>query len=384
MRKIGVVTVARSDYWIYWPILKEIQKTPGLELGLFAGGMHLASNFGNTVSFIEKDGFPIVGRVSMLLDSDTPEAISKSMGLGVLGFGQAYSVYRPDLLLVLGDRFEMLAAGAAALPFKIPLVHIHGGERTEGAIDEAIRHSITKMSHLHFPANEIYAGRLRRMGEQDWRIVVSGAPSLDNLRTFSFEQPDRIVKKFHLRQGKPRVLVTYHPVTLEHENTKEHIESLCLALEALGDADVIFTYPNADTGNRKIVEPIKRFCQKHPHAQLVVNLGPDYFNMLRVVDVMVGNSSSGLIETPFFELPVVNIGNRQKGRVRGVNVIDCGYGAGEIKTALKQALTPEFRRSLQGMENPYGNGHAARKIVKRLKDVAINDDLLMKQFVDKL
>ncbi len=382
MRTIGVVTVARSDYGIYLPVLRRIQDDPDLQLHLLVAGAHLAPAFGLTVRDIEADGFPIGERVEMLLSSDTPTSIAKSMGLGIIGFAQAYERRRPDILLVLGDRFEMHAAVTAALPFNIPVAHIHGGELTLGAMDDALRHAITKMSHLHFVATQVYAQRVIQMGEEPWRVTVSGAPGLDNLygaRLFSREE---LGAQLGLEPHVPFLLVTVHPVTLEHEQTETQMRETLAALAAVG-LPVVFTYPNADTRHHTIVQMIHEFTATHPQAQSVVNFGtPGYFSAMRWATAMVGNSSSGIIEAASFKLPVVNIGSRQQGRVRGRNVIDVPCERAAIQTAIEQAMSEEFRAGLADLVNPYGDGHAAERIVERLKSVPLDSRLLHKRFHD--
>lgn len=382
MRTIGVVTVSRSDYGIYLPVLRRIREDSDLRLRLFVTGMHLSPEFGLTVQTIEQDGFEISERVEVLLSSDTPEGIAKSMGLGTIGFAQAYAHSRPDILLVLGDRFEMHAAVVAALPFNIPVAHIHGGELTEGAIDDAIRHSITKMSHLHFVATEVYARRAIQMGEEPWRVVVSGAPSLDNLHQVQLFNHEELEKRYEIDLVDLFILVTYHPVTLEYEQTEWHITELLAALE-ICDLHVVFTMPNADTGGRTIARMIGEFAATHSFAQAVDNLGTQgYFSMMALAAAMVGNSSSGIIEAASFELPVVNVGNRQRGRVRSLNVIDVDYNRTSIIEGIRRALAPEFRARLRGIRNSYGSGVASEKIVKVLKQVQLNDELVMKRFYD--
>ncbi len=380
MRTIGVVTVARSDYGLYLPVLRRIQAEPDLHLHLIVAGTHLSPDFGLTVREIERSGFPIGERVEMLLSSDTPEGIAKSMGLGTIGFAQAYARFRPDILLVLGDRFEMHAAVVAALPFAIPVAHIHGGELTLGAIDDALRHSITKMSHLHFVATEEYARRVIQMGEEPWRVTVSGSPGLDSLlstRPFNREELER---RYRLDLSAPFLLVTYHPVTLETEQLETQMNELLAALDEVG-MSTVFTYPNADTRSRLVIQMTREYAAARPHVQVVVNLGtPGYVSAMRLAAAMVGNSSSGIIEAASFRLPVVNIGIRQQGRTRGKNVIDVGYGREEIVAGIRKALSPEFRASLADLTNPYGDGHAAERIVRRLKEVELNDQLLRKRF----
>jgi len=382
VRTIGVVSVGRSDYSYYLPILRRIQAEPELRLCLIVGGMHLSPEFGLTVKEIEVDGFLINERVEMLLSSDTPEGIAKSIGLGVISFGQVFAHQRLDLLLLLGDRFEMLAAATAMLPFAIPMAHIAGGEATEGLIDEAIRHSITKMSHLHFVSTARYRERVVQMGEEPWRVIVSGAPSLDNLREIPLLSFDETERRIGVTLKPAPVLVTFHPVTLEYGDTSVHITEL---LAALDDASlpVLFTYPNADTQGRIIIQQIDRYVSARNASHVVTNLGTQaYYSLLRYAAAMVGNSSSGIIEAASFELPVVNVGNRQKGRAHGRNVLDVPCERAAIVSGIRKAVDPEFRRSLAGLQNPYGNGSAAEKIVQVLRQTPLDRNLLVKTFYD--
>ena len=380
MRTIGVVTVARSDYGIYRPVLRRIQRDPQLRLLLIAAGMHLSPQFGMTVDAIEEDGFPVDERVEMLLSSDTPEGIAKSVGLGTIGFAQVYSRNRPDILLVLGDRFEMLAAAAASLPFKIPVAHIHGGESTEGAIDESIRHSITKMSHLHFASTDVYARRIVQMGEEPWRVTVSGSPTLDNIDELRLLSRQELEVRIGLDLSSPTLLVTYHPVTLEYEQTETQMTELLSALDQIA-MPVVLTYPNADTGNQTIIRLAEDFMRRNAHARMVVNLGPDaYFSLMEHASAMVGNSSSGIIEAASFKLPVVNLGNRQAGRIRPRNVIDVDCRREAIVEGVRQATSPGFRESLSDLVNPHGDGHAAERIVETLKTVPLDGRLVVKRF----
>ena len=382
VRTIGVVTTARSDYGIYLPVLHRLRADPELDLHLIVSGMHLSPEFGSTQQVIEDDGFTIGDRIEMLLSSDSPEGIAKSMGLGTIGFAQSYARRRPDILLALGDRFEMHSAVVAALPFKIPVAHIHGGESTEGLIDEAIRHSITKMSHIHFVATEAYGRRVVQMGEETWRVVVTGAPSLDNLNGLSPLSDREMKDKYGLDLTEPPLLVTYHPVTLEYEHTKSRVKELLAALEETGRR-TIFTYPNADTAGRVVMDMIRAFTKKNKGHQIVSNLGTvPFFTLMGRAAAMIGNSSSGIIEAASFKLPVVNLGNRQRGRFHGVNVIDVGNSRSEVLAGIEKALTPEFRAGLACLKNAYGDGHASERIVDKLRSVRLDNDLLLKHFHD--
>jgi len=383
MRTIGVVTVGRSDYGIYRPILKRIVSDTSLRLRLFVGGMHLSPQFGLTVRAIESDGYKICQRIDMHLSSDTPEAIAKSMGWGLMGFAQAYRRSCPDILVVLGDRFEMHAAALAALPFNIPVAHIHGGELTQGAIDDALRHSLTKLSHLHFVSTKEYARRVAQLGEEKWRITVSGAPSLDNLKFITLLAKPALEKKQKIMLTPPPLLVTFHPVTLEYTKAAWQTGEILTAIKSIG-LPVIFTLPNADTGGRVIRTMIEEYVRKNDSASICDNLGiQNYFSLMNLAAAMIGNSSSGIIEAPSFKLPVVNIGTRQEGRIRAKNVIDVGYHRDEILAGIRRAISDKFRRGLRALVNPYGNGRAAERIVRLLTNVELNDRLIRKAFQDR-
>ena len=345
--------------------------------------MQLSPEFGLTVQAVEKDGFPIAERVEMLSVSDAPDAIAESIGRGVIGYARALARLGPDLLVVLGDRFDMYPAAVAALPLAIPVAHIHGGELTEGAMDDALRHSMTKLSHLHFVASPEYATRVRQLGEEEWRITVSGSPGLDNLSSTPLLDREEMAAQFGLRLDRPFLLVTFHPVTLEFDQTDRYACELMAALGAAG-LPVVFTQPNADTHWRSICARIDEFRRDHQAAEVVDTLGTQgYFSLMALAAAMVGNSSSGLIEAPSFELPVVNVGTRQGGRLRAANVIDVGYQRHEISEGLSRALDPVFRQSLAGLANPYGDGHAAERIVARLTSVPLGARLLTKRFRDQ-
>jgi UDP-hydrolysing UDP-N-acetyl-D-glucosamine 2-epimerase len=362
------------------PVLRAIEAEPALRLALIVGGTHLAPDFGHTVDRIERDGFRVDDRVEMLLASDSPLGIAKSMGLATMSFAESYARNRPDLLVVTGDRFEMHAAALAALPFTIPVAHLHGGELTAGAIDDALRHSLTKLSHLHFTATADAHDRVVSLGEEPWRVVTSGAPSLDNIAAL----PRLGAAELTLRIGMPLdpapLLVTFHPVTLQHERTAAHIGELLAALDAAG-RPVIFTLPNADTAGRIVRERIIAYAAQHADARISDNLGSAaYFSLMTVAAAMVGNSSSGIIEAASFGLPVVNVGDRQLGRLQARNVIDAVPERGAVLAAIRRACSGSFRAGLTGLVNPYGCGHAAAVIVERLRDVPLDETLSMKRF----
>ena len=380
-KRIGVVTVSRSDYGHLRPVLEALRRAPDLELLLLVAGMHLASEFGLTVRDIEADGFPISARVEMLGGGDTPEAVAAATGRGVAGFGEAFARLRPDVVVVLGDRFEMLAAAVAALPFALPVAHIHGGEVSEGAMDNQIRHAITKLAHLHFASAEPHARRIAAMGEEPWRIHTVGAPGLDRLATTEPLPRAALARELGLPEAGPWLLVTFHPVTLEYRDTAAHIDELLAALEKT-DGFIVITYPNADTAGRLIIERIEEFAGRHPRrCRLAKSLGERlYLSLLRHADLMIGNSSSGLIEAPSFGLPVVNVGSRQRGRLRGANVIDVEPSREDILRGIEGAQALPFRVRARAAANPYGDGHAAPRIVEILRSVPIDVRLVQKRF----
>ena len=383
MRSIGVVTSGRADYGALYPVLHAIQADRSLQLKLFVTGTHVSPLFGETVRLIEADGFPIAARVDIELRSDAPAGIAHSMSRAIGGFAEVFERDRPDVLLVVGDRFEILAVVAAALPFNIPVGHISGGEVTEGAIDDSIRHAVTKMSHLHFAAAEPYRTRLLQLGEEPWRIHVTGEPTLDKLSDMRFLSRGELEKIIGMPLEPAPLLVTFHPETLDVANTVRHAEELLAALAGAG-RPIVFTAPNADTSGRRIRTAIERFVSGHADARLVVNLGNQaYFSLMKVAGAMVGNSSSGIIEAASFELPVVDVGDREKGRLHGKNVLHAPAERRAITRALKAALQPKFRARLRKMRNPYGSGGSAAKIVRVLKSVPLDAKLLRKRFQDR-
>lgn len=379
MRTIGVVTTGRSDFGIYLPVLRKIRGEKGFLLHLIVGGMHLSKEFGFTKDWILKEGFCVGDEVKFSLGSDTPHGTAISMGQALISFAESYSKIKPDVLIVLGDRYEMCAAAIAALPFNIPLVHIHGGELTLGAIDNSIRHSITKMSHLHFVATPEYAKRVVQMGEDPSKVVISGAPSLDNLESILLKKSSDLEKKYGFQLSEAPFLVTFHPVTLEPDPEGRQIGELLAALSEF-DAPMVFSIPNADTRHYAIRKQINEFVHSRKKCWLVDNLGTeDYFSLMSLARVMIGNSSSGLIETPSFELPVVNIGTRQGGRVRAQNVIDVDCDRRSVIFGIRNAIDPSFKEKLKGLNNPYQQGNASKIIVDTLKGVDWSDPMLVKK-----
>jgi UDP-hydrolysing UDP-N-acetyl-D-glucosamine 2-epimerase len=385
VRTVGVVTTSRADYSAYRPLLKALQADAGISLKLYVSGMHLAPEFGSTVRHIENDGFEITERIEVLTSSDSPEGIAKAIGLGLIGFGQAFSRYRPDILVVLGDRFEMLAAALAALPFKIPVAHLYGGELTQGAIDDALRHSLTKLSHLHFTSTEIYRQRVIQLGEEPGRVIVSGETTLDDISNAPQLSVEELRRRFGIDVEHPFLLVTFHPVTLEYEQTEWQIGELLAALDQVA-MPVIFTMPNADTAGRIIAAHIRQWVSANADRGVIIhNFGAEaYHSVLQRAAAVVGNSSSGLTEAPSFKIPVVNVGIRQEGRIQAANVIDTGNRRTEITAAIQKATSGEFRKSLASMTNPYASktNSAVATILTELKQVDLNHLFIQKKFYD--
>jgi UDP-hydrolysing UDP-N-acetyl-D-glucosamine 2-epimerase len=377
-RKIAVVTTSRADYsHLYWP-LRTLTDRADVDLRLIVLGAHLSSEFGNTVREIEKDGFPIDARIECLLSSDSDVGMAKTIGVAALGLAEHLGSMRPDILLLIADRYEMLAPAAVALALRIPIAHIEGGETSEGAIDDAVRNALTKMAHLHFTSTFAARRRVILMGEEEWRVHRAGAPSLDYLRRSSLLTRAQLERKLGCDLGVPAVLVSYHPVTLA-DDTLEEAEALFSALSHFPE-QLLFCYPNADAGSRTLIERTKSFLVARGNGQVFVNLDAlTYWSLLREVEVFVGNSSSGIMETASFALPTVNVGIRQHGRERPGNVVDAAADAAEIVAAIRAARRSEFRESLRGMSNPYGDGTASEKIAEVLTSVPLGKKLLRKR-----
>jgi GDP/UDP-N,N'-diacetylbacillosamine 2-epimerase (hydrolysing) len=381
-RKICVVTGTRAEYGLLRPAMERIRATEGLELQVVATGAHLSPEFGNTYRDIENDGFRIDRKVEMLLSSDTPMGVAKSMGLGLIGFGDALQQLRPDLVLVLGDRYEIFSAVAAALVARIPVAHVHGGETTEGAFDEAIRHSITKMSHLHFVAAAEYRDRVIQLGEQPDRVFLVGGLGVDNIKSMKLMDRAELEASLDFKLGSKNLLITFHPVTLENATSSEQMAELLGALDELTDTHLIFTMPNADTDGRVLFDMNRQFVSTHSNARTYTSLGQlRYLSCIQHVDGVIGNSSSGLAEVPSFHKGTINIGDRQRGRLKAESVIDCAPDRMAIRTALQRLYSPEFQSTLPNVKNPYGEGGSSEKLVQILRDHPL-DGLVKKAFHD--
>ena len=378
MRRIDVVTTSRADYGhLAWTI-HELRDAPDVNLRVIAIGAHLAPSFGTTVEAIEADGLRVDERVECLLDSDSDVGMAKSLGLATISLADVFARDRPDILLLIADRYEMLAPASAALTLRIPIAHIEGGDISEGAIDNAVRNALTMMSHLHFTPTETARKRIVAMGEEEWRVHRVGAASLDNLARAEIPSRDTVERELGVELSDNLLVVAMHPVTLAEDPVRDARELLA-ALRHVPN-QIVFCFPNADVGSREIAQLAGAFCAERQNATLHVNLAHlTYWGLLSSASVMVGNSSSGIMETPALGLPTVNIGDRQRGRERARNIVDVPADARSIQAAVALALDPAFRAECRGVENPYGDGDSARRIATRLRTLPINDRLLLKR-----
>lgn len=381
-RKICVVTGTRAEYGLLYWLMKEIEADKELELQLIVTGMHLSPEFGLTYKEIEKE-FSVNKKIEMLLSSDTAIGISKSMGLAQISFSEAYEELKPDVLIVLGDRYEIFSATTAAMIARIPIAHLHGGETTEGAFDESIRHSITKMSHLHFTATQEYKNRVIQLGEDPSRVFNVGGMGIENIKRLKLISKDEFEKSIEFNLNIKNILVTFHPVTLEKSTAKNQFKELLDAIDELKDTNIIFTKANSDTDGRVINKMIDEYVTKNSHKSIgFTSLGQlRYLSALQYVDAVVGNSSSGLAEAPSFKIGTINIGDRQKGRIKASSLIDCEPNKGSILQAFDRLYSKEFQETLRTTINRYGDGCSSKKIVEILKSVDLKN-ILKKSFYD--
>ena len=381
MKRIGIMTGTREEYGLLKSLMQEINKDNDLELYLIVSGMHLSPEFGMTYKEIEEDGFQINAKVEMLLSSDSPAGISKSIGLGVIGFADEFQRADLDMLILLGDRYEALSAAICALVMRIPIAHLHGGELTEGAIDEGIRHSITKMSYLHFTSTEQYRNRVIQLGENPERVFYVGALGVENIKKINLMTKEELERSIHFEIDENTVIVTYHPVTLENNTVEEQFLNLLEVLDRNPKIRMIFTKANADTNGRIVNELIDKYAaQNSERACAFVSLGQKrYLSALKYCRIVIGNSSSGIIEAPSFCKPIINIGDRQKGRICADSVINCGYTQQEIQQAMETALTKEFENKASNCRNPYEKENTAANIISVIKDYLLNDKIKLKK-----
>ena len=377
VRKIAAVTTSRADWGHLECPLRLMEEHPDVDLRLLVGGAHVEARFGNTIEAIERGGFRVDARIPFLADDDSDRGMGLGIGQAVIGFTEALASIRPDLLLLIADRFEMLAPAAAAMALRIPIAHIEGGEISEGAIDQQVRDALTKMSHLHLVPTRDAADRVIAMGEEPWRVTVSGAPSLDHLRHSELPTAQEVEAAIGLPLDPAPIVVAFHPVTM-HRDTTDEAEIFFRAI-AESPRPIVFCFPNADAGYSRVIELSESICAARKDAVLRVNLDHlIYWALLREAAVLVGNSSSGIMETASLALPTLNVGIRQQGRTRAANVIDVPADHGAILEGLEQSLSPAFREGLKGCINPYGDGHAAEKIVEVLASCPLGESLHMK------
>lgn len=368
MKKICIVTATRAEYGLLKPVIDKVYHLERAELSLVVTGMHLSPEFGLTYKEIEQDGYPIDRYIEMLMSSDTSVGVTKSMGVALLGFADYFVDCRPDIVVILGDRYEMLMVATAAMMAGIPIAHLHGGEKTEGAVDEAVRHAISKMSHLHFTSTEEYRRRVIQLGEQPERVHNVGALGVENVRQINLLSKEELEYQMKIHFTTPTIMITYHPVTLETFTAEEQFAAILAVIDKYKDSSVIFTKANADTDGRVINHMIDDYVMKNNNrCRAYASLGQaGYLSTLQYVDVVLGNSSSGLIEVPSFHIPTVNVGDRQRGRVCARSVIHCGNSEEEIENALKLALSEEFRSKLIDIDNPYEGKETSERIVKTI------------------
>lgn len=384
MKRICIITGTRAEYGLLKPVIERINKDKELELYLIATGAHLSPEFGLTYKEIEDDGYIINKKIEMLLSADTPNSIVKSMGVEMIGLADALEDACPDMVVILGDRYEMLAAASAAMIHRIPIAHIHGGEATEGAIDDAIRHAITKMSYLHFASTEVYRNRIIQLGEEPERAFNVGALGVENIKTVKLLDKETLEKSIDFKFGENTIMVTYHPVTLEKESSAEKFGNLLHVLAKKTGWNIIFTKANSDTDGRIINQMIDRFVAEHKDRCIAyTSLGRvRYLSALKYCSVVIGNSSSGIIEVPSFHIPTVNIGDRQKGRVASGSVIHCGTSVESIDDALDKAMQDDFRQRIKSERNPYESKNTSSEIVRVIKYFLQNGIDMKKKFYD--
>lgn len=381
MRKIAVLTGTRAEYGLLYWTMKRIQMDEGLKLQLIVTGSHLSPKYGNTIEQIKEDGFKIDDEIEIDINSHKKSSISKSMGLEMIQMAQGFERLKPDMLLILGDRYEIFAAATCAMTMNIPIAHISGGEVTEGAMDEQIRHAITKMAHIHFPGSEYYAENIRKMGEESWRIFNVGDPGIENIKNTKLMTKEEIKKDLDIDIDEETLLITYHPVTLEIEGLPSQISNLLEALSKL-DKKMIITYPNADHGSDYIIKELSRFSKENNNVHLFKNLGSKrYLSIMKNCGAVVGNSSSALVEASYLKVPVVDIGNRQKGRLKAENIISCSNACKDIVSSINKSISSEFREKVKETKSLYGEGNTSEEIVKVLKQIDIDDKLLKKKLV---
>jgi GDP/UDP-N,N'-diacetylbacillosamine 2-epimerase (hydrolysing) len=381
-RKVCIVTGSRAEYGLLYWLIKKVKADRDLKLQLIVTGMHLSNNFGLTYKEIEKH-FIINKKIDIKLSADTSVGISKSMSIAQISFAKAYNKLKPDIVIFLGDRYEIFSAATAAMIAKIPIAHIHGGEITEGSWDDCIRHCISKMAHLHFTATKEYKNRLIQLGEEPNRVFNVGGMGIENIKKLKLLGRNEFEKSINFKLNKKNILITFHPVTLENKTAKKQFQQILNSIKALKDTNIIFTKSNSDIDGRTINHMIDKFVNKNSNKYVAfTSLGQlKYLSALKYVDVIVGNSSSGLLEAPSFKIGTINIGDRQKGRIKAKSVIDCLPNSTSLKKALKKIYSKKFQEQLKKVKNPYGNKSASKQIINIIKKTKLNN-ILKKKFYD--
>ncbi len=384
MKKIAVVTATRAEYGILKNVIDKIDKSDKLDLCLMVTGTHLIQDYGMTVEEIEQDGYPIAEKIDILLSSNTAVSVSKTMGMAMILFAEAFERQRPDLLVVLGDRYELLAVCSAAMNAGIPIAHISGGETTQGAIDESVRHCITKMSYLHFPACEEYRKRIIQLGEDPERVFNFGDVGVEMIRTLPRMKKTELEKSIEFTLDSPYMSVTFHPATLEKDSAKKQMQEVLTALDEFPHMKFVLTKANADAGGRDINEMIDAYVKEHENCIAFTSLGiKRYLSLLQYADGILGNSSSGIVEAPSFGIPTINIGNRQKGRLQADSILNCEPIKEQIVEQIKKSQTPDFRHQAANTKNPYGDGNTSEQIVQTLIEYLYQNKIsLQKKFYD--
>ena len=383
MNKICVITTTRAEYGLLYWLMKGIQEEPDLKLQLVVTGTHLSAEFGSTIDQIREDGFKVDRSFNMELQDDSPQGISHSLSIAIQGFSLAFKTLEPDLVIILGDRFEILGAASAALIAQIPVAHIHGGELSLGAIDDSIRHAVSKMAYYHFPATNEYRNRIIQMGEHPSRVINVGGMGQDNIKKLNLLTRSQLEEELEFSFKARNLLVTYHPETLDPQNSLNHFHQLLKAIDSLPDCLSIFTLPNADTGHKKLIALLEEYVHGHPHSSVLFpSLGQlRYLSVMKQVDAVVGNSSSGIIEAPSMKTGTINIGRRQAGRLAASSVIHSDPDRESIGKAFDKRFSKKFQESLKAVKNPYGNGGAAKKIITYLKKINF-EEIKPKEFYD--
>lgn len=384
MKKISVLTATRAEYGLLKPIIEKLNTVVEFDVRIVVTGAHLSPEFGLTYKEIEQDGIAIDEKIEILLSADTPASISKSMGIALISFADYFERLKPDMLIVLGDRFETLAVCTAAMNQRIPIAHLYGGETTEGAIDESIRHAITKLSYLHFTSTENYRNRVIQLGEQPDRVFCVGAIGIENILNLNLLSKNELEAAIHFKLDKPYAMVTYHPVTLEEDHSAEQFQAVLDVCKEYQNMNFIFTKANADANGRIINQMIDDYLEENNHATAFTSLGViRYLSALKYCAMVMGNSSSGLLEAPSFGVPTINIGERQKGRLQAISVINCNPSYEDIKKAIDLALSEEFKNKAKKTVNPFGEGNTSDKVVATIKEFLLNQRIeLKKKFYD--